>query len=449
MAIHFDLLAIGAGSGGLSVVERAAAHGARCAIVEPDRLGGTCVNRGCVPKKILWYGASLAHSLREAGDYGFSLTTGKFDWQRLKTVRDAYIGDIRGWYGDSLADAGIEKITGSARITSAHTVAVGKQSYSAEHIVIASGSSPFVPEIPGSELGITSDGFFGIDRCPQRVALVGGGYIAVEIACMLRAYGAEVTLILRGSQLLRNFDNMLREVLLEEMLDNGINILSSLQVQRVRETKAGEKSLSCNTGLELGGFDLLLWAMGRTPNTAGLGLDSVGVEVRDDGHILTDDYQNTNVPGIYAIGDVTGRFPLTPVAVAAGRRLADRLFGGMPDRHLQYQNIPTVVFSHPPVGSVGMTEAEARERHGKAVKIYQSRFSPMYAVPLKHGRKSAMKLVTVGTDERIAGCHVIGPGADEMLQGFAVALRMGATKADFDDTVAIHPTSAEELVTMK
>ncbi len=449
MATHFDLLAIGAGSGGLSVVERAAAHGARCAVVEPHELGGTCVNRGCVPKKILWYGASLAHSLREAGDYGFSLSTGKFDWQRLKTVRDAYIGDIRGWYGDSLTDTGIERIEGSARITGPKTVAVGDKSYSAEHIVIATGSSPYVPEIPGAELGVNSDGFFELDQCPQRVALIGGGYIAVEIAGMLRAYGAEVTLMLRGSKILRNFDNMLREVLLEEMLDNGINILSSVQVQQVRETPAGEKTLSCNTGLELGGFDMLLWAIGRTPNTTGLGLDRVGVKMRDDGHILTDDYQNTNIPGIYAIGDVTGRFPLTPVAVAAGRRLADRLFGGMPDRHLPYHNIPTVVFSHPPLGSVGLTEAEARVRHGRAVKVYQSRFSPMYAVPLEHGQKSAMKLVTVGADERIVGCHVIGPGADEMLQGFAVALRMGATKADFDDTVAIHPTSAEELVTMR
>ncbi len=449
MGTHFDLLAIGAGSGGLSVVERAAAHGASCAIVEPHELGGTCVNRGCVPKKMMWYGASLAHSLRESVDYGFSLSTGKFDWQRLKTVREAYIEDIRGWYGGSLADAGIEKIEGAAWFTAPHTVVVDNKSYSAEHIVIATGSSPLIPEIPGAELGISSDGFFKLERCPQRVALIGGGYIAVEIACMLKAYGAEVTLILRGSQLLRHFDNMLREVLLEEMLDSGINILSSVQVQRVREAASGEKSLSCNTGLELGGFDLLLWATGRTPNTAGLGLESVGVKTREDGHILTDDYQSTNIPGLYAIGDVTGRYPLTPVAVAAGRRLADRLFGGMPDRHLEYQNIPTVVFSHPPLGSVGLTEAEARERHGRAVKIYQSRFSPMYAVPLEHGRKSAMKLVTVGAEERVVGCHVIGPGADEMLQGFAVALRMGATKADFDDTVAIHPTSAEELVTMR
>jgi glutathione reductase (NADPH) len=296
---------------------------------------------------------------------------------------------------------------------------------------------------------MTSDGFFELEDLPRRVAVVGSGYIAVELAGMLNALGSDVTMLLRREHLLRDFDAMLRENLMEEMLGDGIDILARTQVKGVRRADNGTLLIECENGQRLEGFDALIWAIGRYPLTAGLALERAGVEVDADGYIPTDRFQNTNVSGVYAIGDVTGRAQLTPVAIAAGRRLGDRLFGGMPDRCLPYENIATVVFSHPPIGTVGLTESEARDKHGEAVKVYQTRFTAMYNALTGRKQKTAMKLVTVGAQEKVVGCHVIGPGADEMLQGFAVALRMGATKKDLDDTVAIHPTSAEELVTMR
>jgi glutathione reductase (NADPH) len=328
-------------------------------------------------------------------------------------------------------------------------VEVNGEQYSADHIAICVGGFPVVPQLPGAEVGITSDGFFELERRPERVAVVGSGYIAVELSCMLRALGSQVTLLLRREQLLRRFDPMLRESLMEEMLNDGIDIMSSVQLQGIARDGGGSLVISCHNGQVIGGIDCLIWAIGRAPSTGALNLGAAGVECDADGFIRTDEFQNTNVPGIYAVGDVTGQIPLTPVAVAAGRRLGDRLFGGMPDRHLNYQNIPTVVFSHPPLGTVGLTEDEAREIHGDAVKVFQTRFTPMYHAVAGKKRKTAMKLVTVGARERLVGCHIIGHGADEMLQGFAVALRMGANKQDLDDTVAVHPTSAEELVTMR
>mgnify|MGYP000084280163 FL=1 len=282
-----------------------------------------------------------------------------------------------------------------------------------------------------------------------RVAVVGAGYIAVELAGMLKALGADVTMLLRREHLLRTFDATLRENLTEEMLGDGIDILARTQVKELVREADGSLCVLCENGQRLEGFDELIWAIGRYPLTQDLGLEAAGVGVDGKGYIPTDKFQQTAVAGIYAIGDVTGRAQLTPVAIAAGRRLADRVFGGMQDRHLPYDNIPTVVFSHPPLATVGLTESEARDIHGEAVKVYQTRFTAMYNALTKRKQKTAMKLVTVGAQERVVGCHVIGPGADEMLQGFAVAIRMGATKSDLDDTVAIHPTSAEELVTMR
>ncbi|MET0069763.1 MAG: glutathione-disulfide reductase [Candidatus Thiodiazotropha sp.] len=450
MTKHYDLIAIGAGSGGLSVAERAAKYGAKCAVIEVGKLGGTCVNLGCVPKKVMWYGADIAHTLRDAPDYGFDIELKGFSWERLKQQRDDYVAGINSWYHTYLKDSEIDEITGFARFIDANTLEVEAERFSADHIVIASGSYPVVPSIPGAEQGITSDGFFALQQLPQRIAIVGSGYIAVEIAGLLNALGTDVTMLLRGEQLLRPFDAMLRECLMEEMIEAGINIVTSSQISEVNKDGNGDLDLVCaETGQSLGRFEQLLWAIGRAPASASMNLESAGVTTDSEGYIPTDAFQNTNVPNIHALGDVTGRAQLTPVAIAAARRLADRLFGGMSERKLDYEVIPTVIFSHPPIATVGLTESEAREIHGDAVKIYQSRFTPMYHAFTRHQSKMAMKLVTVGAREKVIGCHVIGVGADEMLQGFAVAIRMGATKQDLDDTIAIHPTAAEELVTMR
>lgn len=449
MGRHFDLIAIGAGSGGLSVAERAARYGAKCAVIESGPLGGTCVNVGCVPKKVMWYGATLAHALEDAAGYGFDLTRNGFDWGRLKAGRDAYVNGINTWYHTYLADSDIAEIPGRARFIDARTLEVNGERYTADHICIAVGGYPTVPDIPGAELGISSDGFFELEALPERVAIAGSGYIAVELAGMLNALGSEVTLLLRREHILREFDAMLRECLMEEMLNDGIDIVTSIEIAEVARQDDGKLSLHGRKGQHLDDFDQLIWAVGRTPASAGLNLEAAGVATDANGFIPSDKFENTNVEGIYALGDVNGKAALTPVAIAAARRLADRLFGGMQERHLPYENIPTVVFSHPPIGTVGLTEARAREIHGDAVKIYQTRFTAMYHALTEHKRETAMKLVCVGAQEKVVGCHIIGMGADEMLQGFAVAVRMGARKADLDDTVALHPTSAEELVTMR
>lgn len=450
MTETYDLVAIGGGSGGLSAAERAARYGARAAVVEAGKLGGTCVNLGCVPKKIMWYGASISHMLHDAPAYGFALQQQGFDWSRLVAERNRYVSNINSWYHTYLADSSIDEIQGHARFVDDNTLSVNGVEYRADHIVIAPGSYPLVPEIEGAELGITSDGFFDLQRQPGRVAVVGSGYIAVELAGMLNALGSEVTMFLRGEHLLRRFDSMLRESLMEEMLSDGVNIISSSAIDRVERADDGTLGLYCaGNGQLQGGFDQLIWAIGRNPKSDGLGLENCAVERDSQGYIRVDEFQNTTVPGIYALGDVTDAPQLTPVAIAAARRLSDRLFGGMADRRLDYSLVPSVVFSHPPIATVGLTEDEARASHGEAVKVYQTRFTPMYHAFTERQSQVAMKLVCVGAQERVVGCHVIGFGADEMLQGFAVAIRMGATKRDFDDTIAIHPTGAEELVTMR
>ena len=448
MSKHFDFMAIGGGSGGIAAANRAARHGAKCAVIEKARLGGTCVNVGCVPKKVMWNGAALAHALEHAEDYGFELTGHEFHWPKLKQARDTYIQNLNRHYQTTLEDNKVSLVHGSARFLDAHTVEVGGERYTSEHILIATGGRPLVPEIPGAELGITSDGFFELEQRPNRVAIVGAGYIAVELAGMLNALGSDVSLLLRRGHFLDQFDAMLRETLMEEMLEDGIEILPRTQIiEVVRES--GKLTLHCEDERNNPGFDTLIWAIGREPNTENLNLEAAGIIPDKQGYVRTDEYQNTEISGIYAVGDVSGRVALTPVAIAAGRRLSDRLFGGKPDSHLDYTNIPSVIFSHPPIATIGMSETQAREIHGDAVKIYQTRFTPMYHAFTQRKVKTAMRLITVGIDEKIIGCHIIGHGADEMMQGFAVAIRMGATKADFDNTVAIHPTSAEELVTLR
>ena len=444
---HYDLIAIGAGSGGLSVASRAARYGARCAVVEFDKLGGTCVNRGCVPKKIMWYGANVAQALQDASAYGFDVKVKGFDWSQLVTARERYIGNIGSWYIDYLAENKVTALTGRARFVDANTLDIDGQQYTAERIVIAVGARAVVPSVPGAELGITSDGFFMLAQQPQKVAVVGAGYIAVELAGVLNALGTDTTLMTRKESFLRNFDPLMIQTLDQSMRRHGVNVLNNTSVSRLEKTADGI-AIHCADGALYTGFDQVIWAIGREPMSAELNLGAANVDSDASGYIPTDQWQCTNVEHIFAIGDVTGRVELTPVAIAAGRRLADRLYNGQHQRYLDYNCIPTVVFSHPPMGTVGLTEPEARAQYGDAVKVYTTRFTAMYQAFTEHSSPTAMKLVVLGEEEKIIGCHIIGLGADEMLQGFAVAIRMGACKKDFDDTVAIHPSSAEELVTM-
>jgi glutathione reductase (NADPH) len=448
MARQFDLAVIGGGSGGLALSKRAAEHGARAVVIEAGRIGGTCVNVGCVPKKVMWNAANTAHALHDAPDYGFDLDLSGHDWAALKSSRDAYVERLNGVHLANLERHGVDLIRGYGRLTGPGSLAVGDEEITADHVVIATGCYPDVPAIPGAEKGITSDGFFDLQERPQRVVIAGSGYVAVELAGVFSALGSEVTVLARKDSVLRSFDGMLQEVLIEEWARSGIDLHTRavpIQVQG----DPGELAVMTEDGRCFGGYDCLLWAVGRLPSTASLGLESAGVLTDERGFVLTDEFQDTNVEGIHAIGDVTGRIALTPVAVAAGRRLGDRLFGGEPESRLDYENIATVIFSHPPIGTIGLTESEARKRHGESVRVYNSRFTGLYHAVTRAKTASAMKLVTEGPDGRVVGLHVIGHGADEMTQGFAVAVRMGATKKDFDDTVAIHPTSAEELVTMR
>jgi glutathione reductase (NADPH) len=444
----FDLISIGGGSGGLACAQRAAEFGAKVAVIESHRLGGTCVNVGCIPKKVMWNAASVALGLADAGDYGFDVALGGVDWPALKRKRDAYVLRLNGIYERNLTTKGVTYVRGAARFLDKNAVAVNGARLTARHIVIATGGKAMVPELPGAELGITSDGFFALEQRPKRVAIAGSGYVACELAGAFHELGSDVELFIRKDHLLTSFDPMLGKSLMREMRDRGIGIHLHAVPTGVRESPGG-KTLAVADGREFPGFDCLLWAVGRSANVSGLDLRRAGVALDDCDFVMTDAFQNTNVSGIYAIGDVAGRAALTPVAIAAGRRLSDRLFGGKADRRLEYSMIPTVVFTHPPIGTVGASEAEARAQYGDAVKVYVADFTPMYHALTTRKTHTDMKLVCVGPEQRIVGCHIIGTGADEMLQGFAVAIRMGATKQDFDDTVAIHPTSAEELVTMR
>jgi len=443
MQSHYDMIAIGAGSGGLSAVERASEYGKKCAVVEMKTVGGTCVNVGCVPKKVMWYAANTASTIHNASGFGFDIGNVDFSWEKLKQGRDKYIKGITTWYDGYLESLGIDYINGFASLLDKNTAAINGKTITADHIVLSPGTTPYVPNIEGSEFGITSDGFFELAELPKKVAIAGGGFIAVEFAGVLNALGSDVTLIIRSENLLNGFDSMLVDTLTTEYKKQGITIVNNTIMSKLDN----KGNINCNDKL-LNGFDKIIWALGRTPMTNDIGLEDIGVTTSSKGYIQTDKYQQTNVEGIYALGDVTGRAELTPVAIAAGRRLSDRLFNNMTDRHLNYDNIPSVVFSHPPVGTIGLTEKEAREKY-KDIRVYQSSFTPMADALLEHQSQTALKLICIGEDEKVIGCHIIGEGADEILQGFAVAIKMGATKSQLDDTVAIHPTSAEEIVTLR
>ena len=448
MTARFDLIVIGGGSGGLAHAQRAAEYGATTAVIEAGPLGGTCVNVGCVPKKIMWYTAHHAHMIEHAKDFGFDVTVKDHDWSDVKRKRDEYILRLNEIYQNNLDARDVTLLPGHAKFLDASTIDVDGRTVTADRIVIATGGSPIVPRIHGAEHGITSDGFFQLPERPQKVAVLGSGYVSVELAGVFNGLGSQTSVLVRKESVLRDFDPMLRAGLEAAMLSSGMRLEKGVVPQELTRSASGIR-IHAEDGREFGDYDAVLWAVGRAPNTASLDLQAAGVEMDGDGFVPTDQWQKTNVDHIFALGDVTGRVALTPVAIAAGRRLADRLYGGIAERRLEYERIPTVIFTHPPIGTVGLTEDQARDKYGDDFKVYETRFNPMFYAFSEDKAPTAMKIIAAGAEERIVGCHIIGDGADEMLQGFAVAVRMGATKKDFDDTVAIHPTSAEELVTMR
>lgn len=450
MVKEYDYIVIGGGSGGIASANRAAMHGAKVILFEGKEVGGTCVNVGCVPKKVMWYGAQVAETLhRYAGEYGFDVTINKFDFARLKANRQAYIDRIHGSYERGFDSNGVERVYEYARFVDPHTVEVAGERYTAPHILIATGGHALYPNIPGSEYGITSDGFFELDEVPKRTAVIGAGYIAVEVAGVLNALGSDTHLFVRKDRPLRTFDKDIIDVLVDEMAKSGPTLHTHANVTEVVKNADDSLTISFDNG-ETITVDCLIWAIGRAANTSGFGLEKTGVKLTEKGTIYSDEFENTSVPGIYALGDVTGKLDLTPVAVKAGRQLSERLFNNKADAKLDYTDVATVVFSHPVIGSVGLTEEKAIAKYGaENIKVYKSSFTPMYTALGDNRQPSTMKLVTLGEDEKIIGLHGIGYGVDEMIQGFSVAIKMGATKADFDNTVAIHPTGSEEFVTMR
>jgi glutathione reductase (NADPH) len=449
MSDSFDLVVVGGGSGGIATARRAAQYGARVALVESGRLGGTCVNVGCVPKKLMWNAAELAGAMRHAAGYGFDLHLEGHDWARLKTARDAYVARLNGIYEANLAKSGVELVPGRGRLVDGHVVEVQGRRLAGARIVLATGGRPRRPDVPGQQLGLDSDGFFALERRPQRVTIVGAGYIGLEIAGVFAALGSEVTVVARSASVLRDFDPLLIEAATEGLAAAGAALRLHAEPVELARGVDGRITLRMNNGEALGGQDAVIWATGREPMTDYIDA-SVSLQRDERGYIEVDEFQQASLPDVFAIGDVTGKVTLTPVAIAAGRRLADRLWGGMAGRRLSYENVPSVVFAHPPLGTVGLTEPEARARFGDAaVKCHESKFVPLYHALTEEKATTRMKLVTAGPEQRVVGVHLAGRGVDEMLQGFAVAMRMGATKRDFDDTVAIHPTAAEELVTMR
>jgi len=441
----YDLFVIGAGSGGVRAARMAAARGARVAIAEAGPLGGTCVNVGCVPKKLMVYAAQFADAFDDANGFGWESTRPAFNWPDLIAAKDSEITRLNGVYHRLLDGSGVEIVEGYAILADRHTVVVGDKRFTTDAVLIATGGRPFVPEVPGSELGIVSDAIFSLPDLPPKVAIIGGGYIAVEFAGIIRGLGAEVSLIYRGPLFLRGFDADIRATLAGEMAKRGINLCFNMKVERLEKTPNGSLRVCGPTGDEVN-TDLVLWATGRVPNTEKLCLENVGVSLGDKGEVVVDEYSQTNVPGIFAVGDCTDRVALTPVAIAEAMALVETLNNN--PTAMDYDKIPSAVFSQPPIGTVGLTESEARS-HYRRVTIYRSSFRPMKNTLTSRDEHTMMKLVVDGSTDEVLGVHMVGPDAGEIIQGFAVALKGGATKAQFDATIGIHPTAAEEFVTMR
>ena len=447
---EYDIIAIGGGSGGSATMNRAAMHGAKAAVIEGNIIGGTCVNVGCVPKKVMWYGAQVSETLKNyAADYGYTIGETSFDFKTLRKNREAYIERSRQAFSNNFNRNGVDYIEGYARFVDKNTVEVNGEHIRAKHIVIATGSYAFIPNVPGSELGGTSDDVFAWEELPESVSIIGAGYIAVELAGVLHALGVKTDLFVRKGGPLRGFDQGIVEVLVEEMKKNGQPLHTHKVPQKLEKLDNGDIQIHFEDGTTHTS-QKVIWAVGRKANVSQLNLEAAGVALNERGFIQVDEYQNTTTPGIYALGDVSGEKELTPVAVKAGRTLSERLFNGKTDAKMDYELIPTVVFSHPAIGSIGLSQEQAEAKYGaENIKVYESNFAGMYSAITVHRQMTKLKLITLGDEEKIIGLHGIGEGVDEMIQGFAVALKMGATKADFDATVAIHPTASEEFVTMR
>jgi glutathione reductase (NADPH) len=442
---HYDLFVIGGGSGGVACARTSAALGAKVGLAESDRLGGTCVNRGCVPKKLLMYASHAAENLCNAESLGWSCRGASFDWAELRNGVQAELRRLNGIYDGLLEKFNVHVYQNSARFIDSKTVQVGNQKITAERFMIATGGTPFLPDFLGREHAIVSDDAFLLEKLPKKMAIIGGGYIALEFASIFHGLGVEITLVARSARLLRGFDADLAEHLRAEQVKKGIIIKCASSVERIEKSTDGLRVFceECDSKT----FDQVLFATGRKPNSSGLGLSKIGVSINDTGAIKIDDRMQTSIKDIYAIGDVTNRINLTPVAINEGRIFAANHFGGE-DRRMDYSNIPTTIFSQPPLGTVGLTEAQARGKNDNVV-IFKSVFRPMKYSLGRIDEQTLMKLVVDGTTDRVLGVHMVGPDAGEILQGFAVALKTGATKTDFDRTIGIHPSSAEEFVTMR
>ena len=441
----YDLFVIGAGSGGVSASRRAAAFGAKAIICEEYRVGGTCVIRGCVPKKLFTYAAHFAEDFEDAVGFGWERAHPAFDWPTLIANKDVEIDRLNGIYIRMLNNAGVNLIEDRGVLVDPHTVEVGGKTITAETILVATGSTPFWPEIPGIEHTVTSNEAFHLEKFPHRAIVVGGGYIAVEFSCIFNGLGSKVTQLYRGEKILRGFDNDVRDMLAQEISKKGINLRVNSQVERI--DKVGQKLEVTLANGEMIASELVMYATGRKPNTSGVGLTEVGVELDDNGAIKVDQYSRTSVPNIYAIGDVTNRMNLTPVAINEGRAFAETLYANQP-RSLDYTNIPHAVFSNPSVGVAGLSETRARQ-HYDDINIYKSTFKPMKHTLTGRDERTLMKLIVDAGSDRVVGVHMVGPDAAEIVQGMAVALVCGATKAQFDATIGIHPSAAEEFVTMR
>jgi glutathione reductase (NADPH) len=445
----FDLFVIGGGSGGVRAARMAAQRGARVAVAEAAALGGTCVNVGCIPKKLYSYAAHYAHDFEDARGFGWDLQEPRLDWDRLKANRAREIGRLNGIYEQLLMGAGVQIVRGWAQLVDGHTVKVetlsGPRQFSARHILLATGATPSVPALPGRELAVTSDSMFDLDPFPRRLVVVGGGYIACEFASIFRGLGAQVSLLYRGEQILRGFDDEVRAFIAREMVRTGIDLRLGANVEALARSGDGlQVQLAGGTRLAA---DVVLYATGRVPNVNGLALETAGVKQGRHGAILVDGHYQTSLASVHAVGDVTARVQLTPVALGEAMALVDRLFGDG-RRQMGYEFIPTAVFTHPNIGTVGYTEAQARETFGR-ITVFRTEFKPLRHTLTGSGERTLMKLVVDTQSDRVVGLHMVGPDAGEVVQGFAVALKAGATKAVFDATVGIHPTLAEEFVTMR
>ncbi|KAE9639763.1 glutathione-disulfide reductase [Pseudomonas sp. PB103] len=447
MAYDFDLYVIGAGSGGVRAARFAAGFGAKVAVAESRYLGGTCVNVGCVPKKLLVYGAHFAEDFEQASGFGWSLGEANFDWATLIANKDREINRLNGIYRNLLVNSGVTLHEAHAKIVGPHEVEVNGERFTANNILIATGGWPQIPEIPGREHAIGSNEAFFLKELPKRVLVVGGGYIAVEFAGIFHGLGANTTLLYRGDLFLRGFDGSVRKHLQEELTKRGLDLQFNADIARIDKQADGSLKATLKDGRELEA-DCIFYATGRRPMLDNLGLENTDVQLTDKGFIKVDDQYQTTEPSILALGDVIGRVQLTPVALAEGMAVARRLFKPEQYRPVDYKMIPTAVFSLPNIGTVGLTEEEAREA-GHDVVIFESRFRPMKLTLTECQEKTLMKLVVDGKTDKVLGCHMVGPDAGEIVQGLAIALKAGATKRDFDDTIGVHPTAAEEFVTMR